>query len=135
MRTESDEPDEAPASGRAKTSGPLRLAVRMLLVILGIAGLIMAASLLLLAVSNAGGVLRILVAMAMAVFIAWFGIGFARQLGNPPPPDPEPVAVDPRLRLAYMCEMCGLELAVVVAAKDKAPKHCGEEMALVRKGL
>lgn len=115
------------------SAGPFRLAARMLLVILAIAALIVFVSLLLLALSNAGGVLRILVAMAMAVFLAWFGIGYFRQLGNPPPPEPEPVRVDPGLRLAYLCEMCGLELAVVIAAKDKAPKHCGEAMVLVRK--
>ncbi len=101
--------------------------------VLGIAVLIMAASSLLLLASNASGILRILIAMAMSVLIAAFGIGYFRQLGNPPPPEAEPVAVDPRLRLAYLCEMCGLELAVVIAAKDKAPKHCGEEMALVRR--
>jgi hypothetical protein len=75
---------------------------------------------------------RILIAAGMALAIAWLGIGYFRQLTNPPPPDPQPVEVDPRLRLAYVCEMCGLELAVVMAAKDKAPKHCGEPMILVR---
>lgn len=135
MRTGTEGPGEGPAESFEKASGPLRLALRMLAVILGITALIIGASLLLLLVSNAGGVVRILVAMVMAVAIAWFGIGYFKQLGNPPPPEPEPVAIDPRWRLAYTCEMCGLELAVVVAAKDKAPKHCGEEMVLVRKGL
>lgn len=72
-------------------------------------------------------------ALVMFLFIAWFGIGFFRQLGNPPPPDLPPDEVDPALRLAYVCEMCGLELAVVKAAKDKAPKHCSEPMVLIQK--
>jgi hypothetical protein len=29
--------------------------------------------------------------------------------------------------------MCGLELAVVAVAKERAPKHCGESMVLVRR--
>lgn len=133
MRTKINEAGEPPAEDADILQGPLRLAIRMLLVILGISALILGASVLLLMVSKANGVFRVLVAMAMAVGIAAFGIGYFRQLGNPPPPDPEPMAVDPRLRLAYLCEMCGLELAVVMAAKDKAPKHCGEPMILIRR--
>jgi hypothetical protein len=29
--------------------------------------------------------------------------------------------------------MCGLELAVVAVAKERAPKHCGESMVLVQR--
>ena len=65
--------------------------------------------------------------------VASLGIGYFRQVGNPPPPDPEPIAVNPGLRLAYVCDMCGLELAVLKVAKDRAPKHCGETMTLVRR--
>ncbi|HVE75167.1 MAG TPA: hypothetical protein VND22_00180 [Actinomycetota bacterium] len=78
------------------------------------------------------GVARVLVAIAMSLFILWFGIGYFRHLANPPPPDPEPMDVHPGLRLAYLCEMCGLELAVVKVAKERAPKHCGESMQLIR---
>ena len=66
--------------------------------------------------------------MFLAFGVASLGIGYFRQLANPPPPDPEPVEVHPGLRLAYVCEMCGLELAILKVARDKAPKHCGEEM-------
>jgi hypothetical protein len=65
--------------------------------------------------------------------VASLGIGYFRQVGNPPPPDPEPLAVHPGLRLAYVCDMCGLELAVLKVAKERAPKHCGETMTLVRR--
>ncbi|MDQ4148775.1 MAG: hypothetical protein M3164_02090 [Actinomycetota bacterium] len=91
------------------------------------------ATLVLRASGQVSGFGRVLVAVVMAVGIAWFGIGYARQLTHPPPPDPTPVEVDPRFKLSYVCEMCGLELAIVMAAKDKAPKHCGEPMVLIRR--
>lgn len=82
--------------------------------------------------ANAKGVVKVVLSIVFLVGFIWMGIGYFRQITSPPPPDPEPVRVDPGLRLAYVCEMCGLELAVVKAAKDRAPKHCGEEMILVR---
>jgi hypothetical protein len=78
-------------------------------------------------------ILRVLVGAVLFVVVAGLGIGYFRQVGNPPPPDPEPIAVSPGLRLAYVCDMCGLELAVLKVAKDRAPKHCGETMTLVRR--
>lgn len=84
------------------------------------------------AISNVSGLGRLLVAIAIGLGVLWFGVGYFRQLGNPPPPDPGPMAVDPGLQLAYECEMCGLELALVKAGKEKAPRHCGEKMVLVR---
>ena len=73
------------------------------------------------------------VAALMSLGIAWLGIGYFSQLGNPPPPDAPPTDVHPGLRLAYLCEMCGLELAVVKVSKDRAPRHCGEAMTLTRR--
>ncbi len=78
-------------------------------------------------------VLRVLVGAVLFLVVASLGIGYFRQVGNPPPPDPEPMAVHPGLRLAYVCDMCGLELAVLKVAKERAPKHCGETMTLVRR--
>src|SRR4030081_3681117 len=77
-------------------------------------------------------ILRVLVGAVLFVVVASLGIGYFRPVGNPPPPDPEPLAVHPGLRLAYVCDMCGLELAVLKVAKERAPKHCGETMNLVR---
>jgi hypothetical protein len=101
--------------------------------ILLVVGVTVAGTLLLMAVGSVSGILRGVVAALMGLGIAAFGIGYFRFLTNPPPPDPEPVKVDPRLRLAYVCEMCGLELAVVAVAKERAPKHCGESMVLLRR--
>ena len=76
---------------------------------------------------------RLAVAALMSLGIAWFGIGYASHLANPPPPEAPPTDVHPGLRLAYLCEMCGLELAVVKVSKDRAPRHCGEAMTLTRR--
>lgn len=83
-------------------------------------------------IGDVGGVLRWIAGGAMGVAIAAFGAGYFRYLANPPPPDPEPMKVDPQLRLAYVCEMCGLRLAVVEVAKERAPRHCGEAMVLIK---
>lgn len=79
------------------------------------------------------GVLRGLLGLILAAGAAALGVNYFRQVGHPPPPDPEPTAVHPGLRLAYVCDMCGLELAVLKVAKDRPPKHCGEAMELVRR--
>jgi hypothetical protein len=78
-------------------------------------------------------ILRVLFGAVLFVIVASLGVGYFRQVANPPPPDPEPLAVSQALRLAYVCEMCGLELAVVKVAKERAPKHCGETMLLVQR--
>jgi hypothetical protein len=78
--------------------------------------------------------LRVIVGLVLALIAASIGVSYFRQVGNPPPPDPEPTVVSPGLHLAYVCEMCGLELAVLKVARDRAPRHCGEAMQLVRKG-
>ena len=36
-----------------------------------------------------------------------------------------------KYELRYVCTMCGLELKVEKAARDKAPTHCMEPMVLV----
>ena len=76
--------------------------------------------------------MKVVLSAIFVVAFTWIGIGYFKQITTPPPPEPEPVRVDPGLHLAYVCEMCGLELAVVKAAKERAPKHCGEAMILIR---
>jgi hypothetical protein len=125
FRRDSEESDGPPR--------PLKLAARIALQILAVVVIAIVGTLAIRAAGRISGTGRILFAAAMAIAIAVFGIGYFRQLTHPPPPDPAPMEVDPRLRLAYVCEMCGLELAVVMAAKEKPPKHCGEPMVLVRR--
>ncbi|MCA1840425.1 MAG: hypothetical protein ABR507_04070 [Actinomycetota bacterium] len=131
-----DEPQVGPVDLQGapeRATNPGKLLLRIAGGILLAVAVMVVASLLLFAAGGARGIFRLVIAGAMGLSIAWFGVGYFRQLGNPPPPDPEPTEVHPSLRLAYVCEMCGLELAVVKVAKDKAPRHCGEGMVLVQR--
>jgi hypothetical protein len=78
------------------------------------------------------GVLRTLIALAMGVLILVFGVRYVHSVVTS---QPEPEIADVGdYGLRYVCTMCGLELKVEVAAKDKAPSHCMEPMVLVRTG-
>lgn len=118
--------DQSDQPGAGKVVGRVAAGVALLIVVAaGITGLVTA-------IGDIGGVARWLAGGAMGLAIAAFGAGYFRYLANPPPPDPEPMRVDPELRLAYVCEMCGLRLAVVEVARERAPRHCGEAMVLIK---
>jgi hypothetical protein len=76
------------------------------------------------------GYLRAVVGALMFYGIFIFGARYMQFLVAAPP-DPE-IADVSGYGLKYVCSMCGLELRVEVAAKDKAPTHCMEPMVLVR---
>ena len=78
------------------------------------------------------GVVRTLIAMAMGLVILVFGVKYIQSVVSSPP-EPE-IADVSDYGLKYVCTMCGLELKVEVAAKDRAPSHCMEPMVLVRTG-
>lgn len=124
---------ETPGIEDETPSGPGQLIFRLAGGLLGVVVLAALGTLLLTVVGDVSGAWRIAVAVVMGVGIAWLGFGYVRHLTNPPPPDPEPLRVDPELHLSYLCEMCGMELAVVSVAKERAPKHCGESMQLIRR--
>ena len=85
---------------------------------------------LVVALGEAFGYLRGSVAVAFALGTIVFGIRFFHfVMAAPPEPD---VADVSGYGLRYVCSMCGLELSVEVAAKDRAPSHCMEPMVLVR---
>lgn len=130
QRSSNDSVNAPPAQDRPRSALRTFLTIFLALVLIGavIAGITGIGF----ALSNITGLGRVLVAIAIGLGVLWFGVGYFRQLGNPPPPDTEPVSVDPGLQLAYQCEMCGLELALLKAGKEKAPSHCGEKMVLVR---
>ncbi|CAN5751559.1 hypothetical protein BH23ACT12_BH23ACT12_22490 [soil metagenome] len=114
-------------------AGPGKVIAR---VVGGVGGIVLVTvvfTLLVIALGNVAGGWRIAVAVVMGLAIAKLGIGYFTYLTNPPPPDLEPMQVDPQFGLSYICEMCGLELAVVAVAKERPPKHCGEPMILVRR--
>lgn len=78
------------------------------------------------------GVVRTLVALLMGLVILRLGVKYMHSIGAAPP-EPE-IADVSEYGLKYICTMCGLELKVEVAAKDRAPSHCMEPMVLVRAG-
>jgi len=76
------------------------------------------------------GFLRAVVAVAMGAVIFLVGVRYYSSIVAAPP-EPE-VADVSEYGLKYVCTMCGLELRVEKAARDKAPTHCMEAMVLVR---
>jgi hypothetical protein len=78
------------------------------------------------------GVVRTLIAVAMGLLILVMGVKYMHSAVSSPP-EPELADVSD-YGLKYVCTMCGLELKVEIAAKDKAPSHCMEPMVLVRTG-
>lgn len=78
------------------------------------------------------GYIRGAIGVAMFAGILAFGTRYIQQMGLvPPEPDVSDVS---DYGLKYVCNMCGLELKVEKAARDKAPTHCMEPMVLVREG-
>jgi hypothetical protein len=76
------------------------------------------------------GYVRAVVAAAMFGLIMAWGVRKLVKISNSPP---EPELTDVKeYGLRYVCSVCGLELRVEVAARDKAPTHCGEAMVLTR---
>lgn len=84
------------------------------------------------ALGQAFGFLRAAVGLAVLMALLVFGFKYWRDVGLIPP-EPEVTDVSD-FDLKYVCRVCGLELRVEVAAKDKAPTHCGEPMELVSGG-
>lgn len=116
-----------------QTGAIIRPVKVLLLIFAGVLGVMLIAGGLWWLSSAARGFWRVLIAGVLGLGIAIFGIGLFRQFANPPPPE-SPAEVPAVLGLAYICEVCGLELSLVKLGKEKAPKHCGEDMTLVRRG-
>lgn len=81
---------------------------------------------------EAFGYMRAVIAVGVFWILLSFGLRQLRGIANSPP-DPELADVSD-YGLKYVCSMCGLELRVEVAARDRAPTHCMEPMKLVRVG-
>jgi len=78
------------------------------------------------------GFLRAAVAVVMFVVILVAGSRYVATLVTvPPEPEVSDVA---DYGLKYVCTMCGLELKVEKAARDKPPTHCMEPMVLTTEG-
>lgn len=96
-----------------------------------IAGLVVA-TIVLVAIGELFGYIRAALAIGGFLLLLSMGLRQIRSLANAPP-EPELADVGD-YGLRYVCTMCGLELKVEVAARDKAPTHCMEPMKLVRMG-
>ena len=81
---------------------------------------------------EAFGYMRAVIAVGAFWVLLSFGLRQLRGIANSPP-EPELADVSD-YGLKYVCSMCGLELRVGVAARDRAPTHCMEPMKLVRVG-
>ena len=94
--------------------------------------LALVAGIALIVLGEAYGYLRSAVGIAVFLILLMFGFKYWRDVGLIPP-EPERTDVSDQ-GLKYVCSMCGLELRVEKAARDKAPSHCMEPMVLVREG-
>ena len=68
--------------------------------------------------------------------IVIYRIGFKMLAGlSTPLPEPPPAGELRKVRLEYRCSVCGAEIRMVLANDEtpEPPRHCMEEMDLVRK--
>lgn len=75
------------------------------------------------------GYVRTSIAAVIFIGLMTFAYKYWRDVGLIPPETETRDVSEQDLR--YVCSMCGLELRVEVAARDKAPTHCAEPMQLV----
>jgi hypothetical protein len=114
--------DSRPQADSATAAAPALLRLKMF----GAAGLLA----LFLIAGHFYGYPRALVAAVMFGLILAWGLRKLVKISHSPP---EPELTDVKeYGLRYVCSVCGLELKVEVAARDKAPTHCGESMELRR---
>ena len=76
----------------------------------------------------------VLVAILMAVLIAWLGLTALRAASGVglQPRSAEPEDVD-ELDVFFVCRDCGTEFRVTRLGELQIPRHCGESMEVVRR--
>ena len=115
------------ASGKAAETAGLGRAGRAVKVVLAAAalgGLVAGAVLI--------GIVRVMIAAAVAYVILRLGLAMLRGLARPLPEPPEPGLLR-KVKLQYRCEICGAEVRMTVAAEEdpEPPRHCQDEMTLI----
>jgi hypothetical protein len=79
-----------------------------------------------------GILLRVAIAVVLAMLILRAGIGMLRALGTPLPPPPPPGELR-KVKIVFRCSICGTEVRMTTANDEvpEPPRHCQEDMDLV----
>jgi len=77
-------------------------------------------------------VLKILMAIAVAMILLRMGLAVLRTLATPLP-EPPPVGELRKVKLQYRCSLCGTEVRMTVATNESPdpPRHCMDDMELM----
>ena len=77
-------------------------------------------------------VLKILMAIAVAMVLLRMGLAVLRTLATPLP-EPPPVGELRKVKLQYRCSLCGTEVRMTVATDESPdpPRHCMDDMELM----
>ena len=77
-------------------------------------------------------VLKILVAIAVAMVLLRMGLAVLRTLATPLP-EPPPVGELRKVKLQYRGSLCGTEVRMTVATNESPdpPRHCMDDMELM----
>ena len=76
-------------------------------------------------------VLKIILAVAVALAMLRMGIAILRMLATPLP-EPPPAGELRKVKLQYRCSLCGTEVRMTVATDEQPdpPRHCMDDMEL-----
>ena len=77
-------------------------------------------------------VLKILMAIAVAMVLLRMGLAVLRTLATPLPAPP-PAGELRKVKLQYRCSLCGTEVRMTVATNESPdpPRHCMDDMELM----
>ena len=77
-------------------------------------------------------VLKILMAVAVAMVLLRMGLAVLRTLATPLP-EPPPAGELRKVKLQYRCSLCGTEVRMTVATNESPdpPRHCMDDMELM----
>jgi hypothetical protein len=76
--------------------------------------------------------LRVAIAVGAAMLIIRIGIAMLRGLARPVP-EPPPVGELRKVKIAFRCDVCGMEARMTLAPDEDPdpPRHCLEDMRLI----
>ena len=77
-------------------------------------------------------VLKILMAIVVAMVLLRMGLAVLRTLATPLP-EPPPAGELRKVKLQYRCSLCGTEVRMTVATDESPdpPRHCMDDMELM----